>query len=232
MPHTPHSTDKKAQLRHYLLNQRANHPHRLRDDAAITTHLRTLLATLHSDSDRFLGTNKVSQITPKITSDTSPCETSVRTADSSRVAAYVPHGSEPGGDTLLAALMDYTSELYLPCAGPAGQMTWARHDGTQQLHTGRYGIPEPSSHPDPTFMLEGCALIIAPAVACSPTGQRLGRGGGYYDRALAPLHAASHRPVVSTLLYNNEVRDDVPTEPHDMPVDVIICPQGIIWTNH
>ena len=127
--------------------------------------------------------------------------------------------------------MDYTSELYLPCAGPAGQMTWSRHDGTQPLRTGRYGISEPSSDPDPTFTLEGCALIIAPAVACSPTGQRLGRGGGYYDRALAPLHTTSHRPVVSTLLYNNEVRDDVPAEPHDMPVDVIICPQGIIWTN-
>jgi 5-formyltetrahydrofolate cyclo-ligase len=54
-------------------------------------------------------------------------------------------------------------------------------------------------------------------------GVRLGRGGGYYDRALA--HAASHA-LVTAVLYDGELLDTLPAQPHDRPVGAVLTPHG------
>lgn len=70
-----------------------------------------------------------------------------------------------------------------------------------------------------------CAdLIIAPALAVDRTsGLRLGQGGGSYDRALARKRPGT--PVVA-MLFDEEVVDGVPAEPHDHPVDAVLTPSG------
>ena len=66
-------------------------------------------------------------------------------------------------------------------------------------------------------------MLLVPGLAVSPAGDRLGRGGGCYDRALA---RAAGRPV-AVLLHDDEVGVDVPTEPHDRPVTHAITPAGV-----
>lgn len=63
------------------------------------------------------------------------------------------------------------------------------------------------------------AVIIIPALAVGQDLFRLGRGGGYYDRALAELARYPRGPFRLALVYAAEVLDAVPREAHDEPVD-------------
>jgi 5-formyltetrahydrofolate cyclo-ligase len=66
-------------------------------------------------------------------------------------------------------------------------------------------------------------VVLVPGLAVSPTGDRLGLGGGCYDRALGRVPVGT--PVV-ILLYDGEVGLDVPVDPHDRPVTAAATPSG------
>ena len=70
-----------------------------------------------------------------------------------------------------------------------------------------------------------CAAVIIPSVAIDLGGRRLGQGGGYYDRVLADLPEGI--PII-TLLFDDEIVEDVFAEPHDATVDVCITPTRIL----
>jgi 5-formyltetrahydrofolate cyclo-ligase len=65
-------------------------------------------------------------------------------------------------------------------------------------------------------------LVIAPALAVDHAGWRLGRGAGYFDRALA--HA---RGPICALVYADELLPGVPHEPHDVPVQLVVTEAGM-----
>ncbi|MGO2112381.1 MAG: 5-formyltetrahydrofolate cyclo-ligase, partial [Pseudoclavibacter sp.] len=57
--------------------------------------------------------------------------------------------------------------------------------------------------------------------------------GGFYDRALAQLRPVAGKghgaaPII-TIVFDDEVRGDLPLEPHDMPVDGVLTPSGVRW---
>jgi len=89
------------------------------------------------------------------------------------------------------------------------------------LHTGAFRIKEPdgTETADPDTM----ELIIVPAVALDPKGNRLGRGKGFYDRLLARTDAAT-----IGVAYNFQLVDSIPVEPHDKPLDIVITQSRII----
>jgi len=67
-------------------------------------------------------------------------------------------------------------------------------------------------------------LVITPGLAVARTsGLRLGQGGGSYDRALA--RARRQTPVL-TMLFDDELVEGVPAEPHDRPVHAVLTPAG------
>ncbi|HWR56911.1 MAG: 5-formyltetrahydrofolate cyclo-ligase [Bacillota bacterium] len=70
-------------------------------------------------------------------------------------------------------------------------------------------------------------VIILPAVAFDKQGNRLGYGGGYYDRYLKRL---SPKTVLIGVNYATQIVDKLPAYPHDMPVDLIVHEQGVIKT--
>ena len=61
-------------------------------------------------------------------------------------------------------------------------------------------------------------LIIAPALAFDRRGNRLGRGGGFYDRFISRHRAA----LVCGIAFDVQVLDEVPAEPHDEPVNMLV----------
>ncbi|NEA50803.1 5-formyltetrahydrofolate cyclo-ligase, partial [Streptomyces sp. SID10815] len=63
--------------------------------------------------------------------------------------------------------------------------------------------------------------------AVDGAGLRLGRGGGSYDRVLARLERAEARPALVVLLYDAEVVERLPAEPHDRPVRAVVTPSGV-----
>jgi 5,10-methenyltetrahydrofolate synthetase len=84
-----------------------------------------------------------------------------------------------------------------------------------------YGIPKPKDteefHPE---------LLLVPCVGYGPKGQRLGYGGGFYDRTLAALVP---RPVTVGVGYAHGHIPWLESEPHDIPLDAILNEDGIVW---
>ncbi|MGH3738465.1 MAG: 5-formyltetrahydrofolate cyclo-ligase [Micromonosporaceae bacterium] len=153
--------------------------------------------------------------------------TAVLTAGAGAVAAYLPFGSEPGATATPAlpdALRGAGLRVLLPVLLPDLDLDWAEYDGS--LAPGRYGLREPTGPRLGPAALAGADLVIAPAVAVDSEGVRLGRGGGSYDRALARVPAGV--PVVVPL-YDDELVDRLPAEPHDVRVSAVVTPsRGLV----
>jgi 5-formyltetrahydrofolate cyclo-ligase len=137
------------------------------------------------------------------------------------VAAYVSVGSEPSTRALIFALWKRGSYVLLPLLEPGGDLDWASYEGPDSLVPGPHGLLEPGEPPRGVTAISSADLVIVPALAVDRRGNRLGRGGGSYDRALARVGPAV--PTIA-LLYDGELLDDVPAAPHDRPVRAVARP--------
>ncbi len=87
--------------------------------------------------------------------------------------------------------------------------------------TGNYGIQEPE-HPS-LIPIDDMDLIIVPGVAFDANGNRLGRGGGYYDRLLEGFSGTTAAVSFDFQLFSN-----IPHESHDIPVNYIVTESKVV----
>ncbi len=138
------------------------------------------------------------------------------------LAAYVPDATEPGFDLLPAAYSRLGAPVLLPVVPDHGrELDWGLYTG--DLRPGRYGLLEPVGPRSGRAGVQAADAIVVPALAVDRSGVRLGRGGGYYDRAL--VHARRDAVLV-TVLFDDERVDELPREPHDHPVTAVVTPAG------
>jgi 5-formyltetrahydrofolate cyclo-ligase len=84
-------------------------------------------------------------------------------------------------------------------------------------------IPEPDARA-PQIIPD---LVLVPLVGATLSGQRLGQGGGYYDRTLARLRATGSVIVVG-LAYEVQIVADLPADPWDEPLDWVATPKRLV----
>jgi 5-formyltetrahydrofolate cyclo-ligase len=144
----------------------------------------------------------------------------VRAQRPSTIAAYVPVGSEPGGSDLPSVLAS-AGRLLLPVLLDSGDLDWAAYE--ESLSTGPRGLRQPTGERLGADAVREASLVIVPAVAVDRSGVRLGRGGGSYDRVLVRLDRVT---LTVALLYDGELVESVPAEPHDRTVQAVITPSG------
>ncbi len=147
------------------------------------------------------------------------------------VAAYVSVGKEPGTLALLDALHARGVRVLLPVLLQDNDLDWGTYGGEASLtrvrHGGKMALLEPAGERlGPDAVIEADAVLL-PGLAVDARGMRLGRGGGSYDRVLARLEHTGADPVLVVLLYDPEVIDRVPGEPHDRPVHAVVTPSGV-----
>ncbi|BFV57671.1 5-formyltetrahydrofolate cyclo-ligase [Kitasatospora sp. CMC57] len=147
------------------------------------------------------------------------------------VAAYVSVGGEPGTRPLLDALRAAGVRVLLPVLLPDNDLDWAEYGGPETLTPAGRGLLEPTGPRLGPDAVCAAALVLLPGLAVDRRGIRLGRGGGSYDRVLARLTRRRAEPVLATLLYDAELLDTVPAEPHDLPVHAAVTPSGVHWLN-
>lgn len=149
-------------------------------------------------------------------------------ATAGRVCGYVGVGTEPDTGPLLAALRGAGATMLLPVLAPESGLDWAPYDGPEALVAGPYGLWEPTGRRLGADAAVDADLLLLPALAVDVRGYRLGRGGGYYDRLLARLAATGNptRPTAWAVVYDDEVLEALPFEPHDVPVDGALTPGG------
>ena len=154
-----------------------------------------------------------------------------------RIAAHVPMPGEPGGPGLATALAAVVPELLLPVLRPDHDLDWALHRGELTPGTVRGRLQEPVGPTLGPAAIATAELIIVPALAVDREGVRLGRGGGSYDRALARVRADLNllsvsapqaSPEIVALLYEDEVVEALPHEPHDHHVTAVFTPAGLL----
>jgi 5-formyltetrahydrofolate cyclo-ligase len=138
------------------------------------------------------------------------------------LAAFVPDPTEPGHGLLPGALGRLGARVLLPVIPPVSrELDWALDSG--RLAPGRFGLLEPVGPRLGPTAIGAAEVVVVPAVAVSRSGVRLGRGGGYYDRALA--HARADARLVA-VVFDDELVDDLPAEPHDRRVTAVVTPSG------
>ena len=141
------------------------------------------------------------------------------------VAAYVSVGSEPGTGLLLDTLMVAGKRVLLPVLRPDNDLDWAVYTGSASTVRASRGLLEPAGERLGREAVTGADVVLVPGLAASATGDRLGRGGGSYDRALARVLPGT---PVAVVLHDDEVGRDVPTDPHDVRVGFAITPSGVV----
>jgi 5-formyltetrahydrofolate cyclo-ligase len=143
------------------------------------------------------------------------------------VAAYYSVGAEPDTRGLVYALWKRGTYVLLPRLQPDGDLDWASYEGPDSLVPGPRGLQEPGEKPRGPDAIARADVVLAPALAVDRAGNRLGRGGGSYDRALARVGPLI--PVIA-LLYDAELLGHLPADPHDTPVRAVVRPDtGITW---
>lgn len=129
------------------------------------------------------------------------------------VAAFASFGEEPGTESFLAWAADQGVRVLLPRIKNDTELDWHIYN-PGHLTVGSLGIAEPSGQ---SVALAEAQVVFVPALAVGLDQSRLGRGRGFYDRALASIEA----PLIA-LVHENEVFDSVPHEHHDVRVDAVM----------
>ncbi len=99
-------------------------------------------------------------------------------------------------------------------------MHYRRWDGTEPTLRDECGIPTPDA---PTAVVPD--VVLVPCLGYTPSGYRLGYGGGYFDRWLA---AHSHVTSVGVAWHASEIDDRrFAAQAHDRPLTLIVTEQGV-----
>jgi 5-formyltetrahydrofolate cyclo-ligase len=133
-----------------------------------------------------------------------------RLTSADTVAAYWPLGTEPDTGGLLEALVARGVRVLLPVLLSDRDLDWAGYDGNPaRLVDAGAGTLRPAGRTLGVDAVLTARVVVVPALAVTPKGVRLGRGGGSYDRVLARISAAAaggrETPWTCALLYEDEL---------------------------
>lgn len=132
------------------------------------------------------------------------------------VFVYVSSGNEVRTHELISALLDRGKTVAVPrVSARPGVMQAVVIRAMNDFAPGRFGIPEPTT---PEVFDETPDVTIVPGIAFTRSGERLGQGGGYYDRYLAN-HPATHKVGVCL---SEQLAEELPREDHDALMDEVV----------
>lgn len=147
------------------------------------------------------------------------------------IAAYISMGSEIPLDPLLRLALGRGLRILVPRLGSGLDLGWGVLRSMEDLHTvgrfrsGRERPREPGGPVLPAEAIGEAGVVLVPALSVDLHGTRLGRGGGWYDRMLA---SAEPCPAVVAVCWTWEVvAGPLPHEPHDVPVNTVLTPDGM-----
>lgn len=150
---------------------------------------------------------------------------------SQRLAFYLARDGELDPASLVAIAATAGKTPLLPVLHPLNhrQLYFLPFQSGQPLVRNRFGIPEPDlkgARPVSPLTID---VIFLPLVAFDSFGNRLGMGGGFYDRTLAGLPRQRRHPLLIGVAHSFQLVDSLPREPWDIPLHGIATEQGMVW---
>ena len=98
-------------------------------------------------------------------------------------------------------------------------MTACPYEGNAKMHRGKFNIPEPTTEP----YVGDIDLILVPGVGFDKSGNRLGRGGGYYDKFITRL---GRKTLLVGVGYDFQLVEEVPANRWDKRLDYVVTPSN------
>lgn len=146
------------------------------------------------------------------------------------LALYLATDGEISAEFLIHLAWRQKKTVYLPVLSPyADELFFAPYKQNSRMKTNRFGIHEPAVSIKKCKRAHQLQLIFMPLVGFDPQCNRLGMGGGFYDRS---LHFRAHqkrwrKPRLIGLAHECQKLPLVPVEDWDIPVDAIVTENGI-----
>ncbi len=161
------------------------------------------------------------------------------------IALYLTNDAELDTSLLIAWLWQQGKQLYLPVLHPfaPGYLLFQRYSADTTMRPNPFGIPEPVLNCSQICPLSQLSLICLPLVAFDAAGNRMGMGGGFYDRTLAQLQLCSQtmplqesgqrpeqpqrlqRPVLLGLAHQCQQLEALPQQAWDIPLQAVLTPK-------
>lgn len=150
------------------------------------------------------------------------------------IAGYFPVSGELDPTPLLIHASRLGKTTYLPVLDQAALQFAPYRPGRTALRRNRYGIPEPRSPQHLHVHAEALDVILLPLVAFDAWGNRLGMGGGYYDRTLSfkRRRRIAARPFLLGVGYEFQEATAIAADPWDVPLNGIITERRLLLARH
>jgi len=148
-----------------------------------------------------------------------------RYRDARAVVLYAAKDNEVLTESILADALAAGRTVYYPRLDlTRDRLRLVRVFDSSELRSGAYGIREPIGCDTLEARALEDALICVPGLGFSPSGQRLGRGGGHYDRLIAQMGPAV---ITIGLAYSFQLLERLPQHPHDQRLHYVITESAV-----
>ena len=143
-----------------------------------------------------------------------------------RVALYLANDGELDPQLLQQQLLSMGKQLFLPVlrSNTNRSLWFAAYEQKGKLILNQYGIPEPDIKKHKPLLPWHLDILLMPLVSFDEKGNRVGMGGGYYDRTLAYLkHRESwKKPLLVGLAHECQKHLNLQKQPWDVPLNYVI----------
>jgi 5-formyltetrahydrofolate cyclo-ligase len=152
---------------------------------------------------------------------------------SKHIAIYLPNDGEMDLSPLLQRALSMGKQCYLPVLSPLyhNRLWFAPYHATSKLSLNRFGIPEPDCNYAQMRPVWALDLVLTPLVAFDVQGNRLGMGGGFYDRTLAYLNQRQHwrKPRLIGTAHAFQQVENLPNESWDIPLQGVVTERELLY---
>jgi len=149
------------------------------------------------------------------------------------IALYLGTDGEICPKALISHYLKRKKKLYLPVLHPIkkNHMVFCPITSSTKLKRNHFGILEPDFRTATCIMPSLLSLVLLPLVAFDAKGNRMGMGGGYYDRAFEfKQKTLSYLPRLIGLAHELQKKEQLPTESWDIPLFAIFTDKKIYHT--
>jgi 5-formyltetrahydrofolate cyclo-ligase len=151
--------------------------------------------------------------------------------NSNRIACYLANDGEIDPDHIIRTAWHLRKQVYLPVLSPfQKKLYFAPYSRGMAMNLNRFDIPEPACSPVNWVTAWQLDLMLLPLVAFDESGNRLGMGGGFYDRSLAyrQSRTRSVRPKLIGLAHELQREPALAANSWDIPLDMIATEDRVI----
>jgi len=147
--------------------------------------------------------------------------------ESNNIGCYLSMNEEVNTKFLIEAIQKSGKSLFLPKIQPGATINFIQTNKDTKYSSNQYGIKEPLSNED--YDIKKIDLIIVPLVAFDSKGNRIGMGGGYYDKKFQYLTQNDKKPLLIGIAFDCQQFKKIQSDKWDVSLKHIFIESGCIF---